>query len=291
MRSMTGFGLGRVQLGEGHLALEIRSLNHRFQEVRVRATSTELGGLTFVVEQLCRQRLGRGRYDVAVRVEGTPFGTPELDVDRARSVYADLCRLRDAVAPGERVPLSLLTTVPDLFAPRAPEAQEDARQALEKAFDLAIGRLDRMRRQEGEALGADLRSRLARVREIHASIQARLPELERAYRDRIADRVRRLVSDSGAAADPHRLEVEVALLAEKSDVEEELVRLDSHFSQFAALVEASEPVGRRMDFLLQEITREANTIGSKCQDAQLAHTVVEMKAEIERMREQVQNVD
>src|SRR5262249_49739207 len=138
---------------------------------------------------------------------------------------------------------------------------------------------------------SELDARLSSARRLRAQIAERGSELVTAYRARLRERTDRLLADNGIQVDPGRLEAEIVLLAERSDVTEELVRLDSHFSQFAQLLDSTEPVGRRLDFLLQEIGRESNTIGAKSQDAPIAHLVVEMKAELERIREQVQNVE
>jgi uncharacterized protein (TIGR00255 family) len=148
-----------------------------------------------------------------------------------------------------------------------------------------------MRRQEGEALLRELSARLASARKLRATISLRGPEMLDGYRTRLRDRLDRLLSESGVQVDAGRLEAEIVILADRSDVTEELVRLDSHFDQFTRLLNADGPVGRRLDFLLQEIGRESNTIGAKSQDAPIAHLVVEMKAELERIREQVQNVE
>jgi uncharacterized protein (TIGR00255 family) len=144
---------------------------------------------------------------------------------------------------------------------------------------------------EGDALKRELTLRLAAVEALRKELDASSGHMLASYRVRLSDRLERLLRDGSARLDPGRLEAEVAILADRSDVTEELVRLASHFDQFEKLLAASDPVGRRLDFLLQEIGREANTIGSKCQDAKLSHFVVEMKAEVERMREQVQNVE
>lgn len=288
MRSMTGFGVGRAPMGQGRLSVEVRSLNHRFLEVRVRMPqeATDLG---FYVEQLCRDRLQRGRYDITVRLEGAA-APPNIDLARGEAAYAALCKLRDAVAPDAEVPLSLLAQVPDLMVSRALDS-DAVQQAIDAALTEAIGRLDEMRKTEGQSLAKELMALLAQARVLRDRILERSPELLRLHHTRLRERVSRLVQDLALAVDPGRIEAEVALLADRSDVTEELTRLASHFEQFEDLLQDEKPVGRRLDFLLQEIGREANTIGAKSQDAPLAHTVVELKAEIERMREQVQNVE
>jgi uncharacterized protein (TIGR00255 family) len=290
MRSMTGFGLGEAPLDNGKLAVEIRGVNHRFLDVRVKL-SRELGELSGFVEQLARERLARGRYEIAMRVDGLCLGAPVLDRDRARLAYRSLCELRDELAPGQDVPLSLLTALPDLFVSAADREVERLREAAREAFATAARALDGMRTHEGRALRDDLAARLECVRRIAAVIEQRAPEVVDTHRRRLRERAERLRAAAEIDVDAGRLEQEIALFAERSDVCEELTRLASHCSQFTALLSSDEAVGRRLDFLLQEMAREANTVGAKSPDAPIAHAIVDLKAEIERMREQVQNVE
>jgi uncharacterized protein (TIGR00255 family) len=290
MRSMTGFGLGEVPLGGGKLGLEIRAVNHRFLDVRVRVPR-DLGELSGFVEQVAREKLTRGRYEVALRIDGAGLVAPVLDRDRARAAYRALCELRDEVAPGSEVPLSLLGSMPDLFVSSIDRQLDSAQAATRAAFDAAVASLDAMREREGAALKEDLERRLGRIRELTREIEGRAPGVLDAHRRRLKDRAERLRSVVEAEVDRARLEQEIAMFADRSDVCEELTRLASHAAQLATLLASNDAVGRRIDFLLQEMAREANTVGAKSPDASIAHAVVEMKSEIERMREQVQNVE
>ena len=287
---MTGFGVGDAPLGEGRVVVELRALNHRFLDVRVRLPE-ELLDQNFFIEQLARESLARGRFDIGVRLEGAALPPPRFSVERARALYRGLAQLRDELAPGTELPVTALTGMPDLVTNPTTADSEGARTALKAAFETALVRLDEMRRQEGEALLRELSARLDSARKLRATISLRGPEMLDGYRTRLRDRLERLLSESGVQVDAGRLEAEIVILADRSDVTEELVRLDSHFDQFTRLLNADGPVGRRLDFLLQEIGRESNTIGAKSQDAPIAHLVVEMKAELERIREQVQNVE
>jgi uncharacterized protein (TIGR00255 family) len=290
MRSMTGYGLGEAPLSAGRLAVEIRGVNHRFLDVRVRLPR-ELGDLGSFVEQVAREKLTRGRYEVAVRIEGASLGAPVLDQDRARAAFKALSELRDELAPGAEVPLSILGSIPDLFVPSIEREIEQLRDAARAAFAAATTGLDAMRAREGAALRDDLVKRLDRVRTLARDVEARAPEVVEAHRKRLRERADRLRAATEIDVDSARLEQEIAMFAERSDVCEELTRLESHCSQFADLLGSEEAVGRRLDFLLQEMAREANTVGAKSPDAPIAHAIVEVKAEIERMREQVQNVE
>ncbi len=298
MRSMTGFGLGEAPVspagagpaGNGKLCVEIRSVNHRFCDVRVRVPR-ELGELSTFVEQLARERFSRGRFEVGVRVEGASLGAAVLDRDRARAAYRALSVLRDELAPGSEVPIGMLASIPDLFVPGVEREIETVRAAVKRAFDAAVESLDSMRRREGDALAGDLKKRLGEVRRLVREVEGRAPEVVESQRKRLRERADRLRLVAELGADGGRVEQEIALFAERIDICEELTRMDSHCTHFEGLLASADAVGRRLDFLLQEMAREANTVGAKSPDVPITHAIVEIKAEIERMREQVQNVE
>ncbi len=290
MRSMTGYGSGRAALGEGQVVLDIRTVNHRFLDVRVRLPS-RIQSRTPTVERVIRARLERGRVDVTARFEGQTLPQPTLDVDRARTIYAELAALRDALNPEEPLPLALLASVPDLFVINRTIDQKELERALEQAAAEACNTVMAMRDNEGEALAAELTERLLELGTSLEALKAAAPELLEARRTRLRDRLEVLLAGVDAELDPSRLEQEIAILADRSDIAEELVRLESHREQMLELIEnSSAPVGKRIDFLLQEMAREANTIGSKVQDGTLTSHVIALKACIEQMREQAQNV-
>jgi uncharacterized protein (TIGR00255 family) len=206
-------------------------------------------------------------------------------------VYGALLELRDALAPGTEVPFTAVTALPELVTAPPEFDQEALRAALRQAFDAALTDLDASRTVEGHALAADIAQHLSRCRALALEVRARAASLVEAQRARLSERLGRLLEGAAAKLDASRLEQEVALLADRSDIAEELARLTSHFDYFAATAASEGAVGRRLEFVLQEIGREANTIASKSQDAPIAHLVVELKTEIERIREQVQNVE
>lgn len=290
MRSMTGFGCGEAELDGHKLTCELRALNHRFLDVRVRMPD-ELISQAFYVEQLARERLSRGRFDVGVRLEDSG-GTARFSTARARAVYQSLLQLRDELAPGTEVPVAALASLPQLLIDTSRADGQGTEQALTGAFAIALSRLDEMREREGQALARELAERLNTLRQL--CVQAKLLSQGAAERQltRLRERVTRLLGEvNGGNPDAGRLETELALMADRSDVTEELVRLGSHFDQFEGLLSSAEPVGRRMEFLLQEMSREANTLGSKSQDVKLSHLVVDIKSQLEKIREQVQNVE
>lgn len=287
---MTGFGMGEAALGNGRVVLELRSLNHRFLEIRVRAPS-EIVGQSFYLEQLARERLSRGRFDLGVRLEGAALPSPHLSRERARAVFESLKEMRDLLAPGTELSLSAITALPELILESAALDVDALQKSLSAALGQALARLDEMRAHEGAALGKELRGRIDTARSLVQNIAQGAEGLAEAHRDRLQARVQRLLTDTGVRLDPGRLELEVALLADRSDVAEEIARLGTHFDHFEHALSQDGPQGRRLDFLLQEMAREANTIGSKAQDASLVHQVVALRTEIERIREQVQNVE
>jgi uncharacterized protein (TIGR00255 family) len=290
MQSMTGYGSGRAALGHGHVVLDLRAVNHRFLDVRVRLPA-RIQSRTSTVERVIRARLERGRVDVTARLEGQTLAQPTLDLDRARAVYGELAALRDGLNPDEPVPLALLSSVPDLFVIDRNIDEEALDRSLEQAALAACNAVEAMRAMEGEALASELGNRLSELGEHVAALRAALPEMVEGRRARLRDRLDTLLASVDAKLEPSRLEQEIAILADRSDVTEELVRLDSHRTQMLELVEnSSAPVGKRIDFLLQEMAREANTIGSKVQDGALTAHVIALRACIEQMREQAQNV-
>jgi uncharacterized protein (TIGR00255 family) len=289
MRSMTGFGCGEAELDGNKLTCELRALNHRFLDVRVRMPD-ELLSHAFYVEQLARERLSRGRFDVGVRLDESASAT-RFSVSRARAVYESLLELRDELAPGSEVPVAALASLPQLLLDTSRANSQGTEQALTGAFAIALSRLDEMREREGQALARELTERLTNLRSLCQQARELSSGAAERQLGRLRERVARLLSEVGGSPDTGRLETELALMADRSDVTEELVRLASHFDQFEALLADSEPVGRRLEFLLQEMSREANTLGSKSQDVKLSHLVVDIKSQLEKIREQVQNVE
>lgn len=290
MRSMTGFGVGRHALPPtGSLSVEIRTVNHRYLDVRVRLPS-ELEGAGMLVEQGVRSRLSRGRCDVSVFCEGgvSPL---RLDAERAERAYTDLCALRDKLSPNAEVPLSLLSVVPQLFVSGNASTREGLHMALESALSVAIDELEASREREGTRLQGQLRQHGERIASLVQAIGKRRDACIEGYRTRLSQRLSQLLGERSGGLDERRLEQEVALIVDRSDVTEELSRLRIHLEALDEMQRESGPVGRKIDFLLQEVGRELNTIGSKAQDATIARAVVEAKAELEKLREQVQNVE
>lgn len=289
---MTGFGSARAQVETEEISVEIRSVNGKFCEVKARLPR-ELQALEAEAVRRIKERLARGTIDLSVRrgaVQGQSIRTPRIDEALAGRVAHEFRELRDRLGLEGGVRLADVIAIPGVVAvEEAPPDPELAGQAMLLALEQALDHLIAMREREGEALRADLEARL-RLVEGHASQLSQVaPEALREQQERILQRVAELAGN--VTLDPQRLAQEIAILAERSDVAEELTRLESHVQQFRRLMDAPDPAGRRLDFLVQELNREANTTASKASWTGAAEITVELKAEIERIREQVQNVE
>ncbi|MEM8610016.1 MAG: YicC/YloC family endoribonuclease [Myxococcota bacterium] len=290
MRSMTGYGSGRAPLGDGHVVVDLRTVNHRYLDVRVRLPS-RIQTSAPTVERVIRGELERGRVDATARFEGRTLPQPELDADRATEVFRQLSELRDKLAPDEPIPLSLLASVPDLFSGQRVLDEDALTAALTAATTAACKAVRRMRETEGAALQKELGKLLDDVHASVVALERALPGVIDARRSKLRDRLEALLADVDVELQPTRLEQEIAILADRGDIAEELARLGSHRAQMLELLNGSKrPVGKRIEFLLQEIGREVNTIGSKIQDGTVTNLVIELKASVEQMREQAQNV-
>ncbi len=291
IKSMTGFGRGEWQ-GEGkRLEVEIKSFNHRFCDI-VTHLPRKLSSLEPRLRAFLKQRLSRGRIEVFVQVDESSLDEQRLEIDLklAKDYYGALRRLKETLGIPGAIQIDTMTVFREIFTRKDVEVDiEKEWVILQKPLEGALTGLERMRREEGQALREDFLQRLCRVEGIVAEVEKRGPNVLEACRDRLTERVREL--SGGLPIDPARLAQEVAFLAERADITEELVRIRSHVSQFREMLGDPEPMGRKLDFLLQEINREVNTIGSKANDAPSAQLVVEIKSELEKMREQVQNVE
>jgi uncharacterized protein (TIGR00255 family) len=291
LKSMTGFGAGRARAGDEEASVEIRAVNHKHLDIKVRLPR-ELGTLEPLVSQAVRARCSRGAVEVAVRRSSkVPAGSvPSVDAAMARAWREALGELARVLELPDVPTVSQMANQPGVI--RLEEAGVDlgsAGQALQAALTQALEALVGMREREGRALQDDLLERLGRVAALAGEVATLAPRTVEAYRARLHERVAELLR--GVPVDETRLIQETALFAERTDVTEEATRFASHVEQFRALLASPEPSGRRMDFLVQEMHREVNTTGSKSQSVEISTRVVELKAELERIREQVQNIE
>ncbi|SEU05267.1 YicC/YloC family endoribonuclease [Stigmatella erecta] len=291
LKSMTGFGAGRARVGDEEVSVEVRSLNHKFCEVKARLPR-DLSALEAGVVKQVKDRLARGSVEVQVKRQVvTASGTvPVVDVALAREYARAFRELASALGSPAEVSWTQVSTQPGVIRLEEKGMDvESASKAVLVALDQALGALEQMRQVEGESIRADLDARLKLIEGWSREVAALAPRAVEDYRQRLTERVAELAR--GVAVEPQRLAQEVAMFAERTDIAEEVTRLASHLEQFRALMASNEPAGRRMDFLVQEMHREVNTTGSKSQHAEISTRVVSMKAEVERIREQVQNVE
>ena len=297
IRSMTGYGRAEGRYKAVPIVVEVRSVNHRHCEILTRLPkSMQRHEERF--KSRVQSRLSRGRVDVSVSFNGEgDAGGQALRLDRglARQYLGVLKDLqRDLRLPGSP-DLAMIASYRDIIkTTEQPTDDQRAVAAAERVLEKALGALLSMRRDEGHALERDLSLRLEEIEQRLSAIRQRLPQIMKEHFDRLQVRVNRLLEGAqagSAALDPARVTQEVALLADRGDVSEEITRLESHLRQFRNFLRKSEPVGRSLDFLLQEINREVTTAGSKVGDLAVTQEILALKAELEKIREQVQNVE
>jgi len=287
IKSMTGYG----KSSGGGYTVEMRSVNHKFLDVSVKMPR-EVLALEARLKKAAGDRLSRGRVDVFINRDPGVGGGRNYSLNReAADQYVSLLReLKDSFGLDGEVDLGLLASFREIVTEdEASEDLEDVWTGLSRGVNEALDSLAAMRAEEGSTLYGDILSRADSLLGMVDAIEARSPEVVKAYAERLRERVAELAE--GVGLDEARLAQEVALMAERSDITEEVVRFRSHISQLRDMLDSDGPVGRKMDFLMQELNREANTMGSKSPDTEIAHTVVEIKAELEKIREQVQNVE
>ena len=296
IRSMTGFGESEIAIPAGRLRVELRTVNHRYLNVNARLP-VALARWEPEIREWLRRQFVRGHVNCTVRLERDQNGAGalglRLDLDRASAYVVLLEELRERYGLRGEADLALLSRFNDIFVRDEPEADqlEVSGDELREAIDRAAEATTVMRRDEGRRLQVDLDERFAAIEESLDEIERIAPARLEMERDRLRQAVEELTQ--GVAVDPARIAQEIAILAERWDINEELVRFRSHIALARDLLDgdSSEGVGKRLSFLVQEMHREANTIGSKANNAGIAHRVVAIKEEVERLREQVENVE
>jgi uncharacterized protein (TIGR00255 family) len=288
IRSMTGFGTADGTVGGARVTVDLRTVNHRFFNPSIKLPA-DFGRWEADVRDALRRRISRGHVSLTARSERT---TPAVTIDEARfGTYVELLRgLRDRFGLGGDVDLATVLRMPEVVATNG-DGEDGSAAELVRIVETAVDALDRSRRDEGERLAAVLLDRLAVIAAAVGRIRERAPARLLAQRERLRESVRQLAD--GVAVDEQRLAQEIAILADRLDVQEELDRFDAHIAAFRAAVADTghDPVGKRLGFLLQELLREANTTGSKANDAAIVQDVLVVKEELERIREQVENLE
>ncbi len=291
LRSMTGFGRGE-SCGQGKkFTVELKSVNHRFCEVVLRLPRNMVS-LEEPARRLIQSRISRGRIDGYFSAEECGEKSPVVKVDKAlaTSYYKAMEELKATLGLRDPVTIQHLINLPGLLVVDEPDEDEKTWWPLvAEALEQALDGLVEMRLAEGSQLEADLTRRLERIAELNEQIKTRAPLVVTEYHNRLTQRLKEWLPDT--PLDQARLAAEVAIFAERSSITEEVVRLASHLVQFRECLKSDGPVGRKLDFLIQEMNREINTIASKASDLEISRVVVEVKSELEKMREQVQNIE
>ncbi|MBE6732774.1 MAG: YicC family protein [Ruminococcaceae bacterium] len=288
---MTGFGRAKDTIGGMDITVEIKSVNHRYFEFFAK-TPRMAQFLEEKLKSFCQERISRGKVEVTVIIDNKNDDAVELEINK---VYADayisaLRQMSVVYSIPNDLKLSDLVGVSDLFSVKRQELDEAIiTEAVLSVADKALDNFIEMRRVEGERLKADVNSRAVFILEKVAFVEEKSPETVKAYRERIEQRVKELLEN--VQIDEQRLLTETAIFADRVAVDEETVRLRSHIKQLNDMLNEGGVIGRKLDFIVQEMNREANTIGSKCQNLEIGQTVVDIKSEIEKIREQIQNIE
>jgi len=290
IKSMTGYGRGQAQVDGLSFSVEIKAVNHRYGDINVKAPRV-LMPLESQIKKQVSAVLKRGKIDVFITQETTGAGTalPVVNEQLAEEYMKIFKGLTMRFDLSGGISLDLLLAQKDVLAVEdVSHDEQELASCLTEAIETALQSLLLMRQKEGEATAVDIRQRMALLAELLAKIVERAPQVPLEWQQKLKERLDRLGDDAG---DPQRVAQEIAIFADRCDISEEVTRFNSHLEQFEELLQNGEPVGRQMDFLVQELNREANTMGSKSNDAELTRHVVLLKSELEKIREQVQNIE
>ncbi len=291
VKSMTGYGRAVETVNGREFTVEVRSVNNRYLDCTVKLPRNLSFGED-AVKQAVKTSISRGKVDVfvSVRSEGAQETAVSLNKPMAEGYLAVLRQMRQEYGLAGEITVSMLAGLPDVFLLDKPPVDEEQLLAdFLSVVQKALANFDAMRSAEGTALAADLRGRGETILSLVEQVEAGSPQTVADYRARLEAKLKEVLANT--AIDESRILTEAAIFADKVAVDEETVRLRSHLNQMNTMLDAGGPIGRKLDFLLQEMNREANTIGSKCSDVRLARVVVEIKAELEKIREQTQNIE
>ena len=291
MQSMTGFGRAEKKTKSGMWTVEVSTVNNRFLEYTIRLPR-HLNTLEMRIRQLLAEKLNRGKITLSVNFEEAEASDTRFPINRtaARAYYRQLEDIRRELKIGQEITISDLLALPAVSLPDKEEVADDATwKVVEPVILKAVKELSTFRGKEGDALAKDMKQRLDLSRQLINKVEKESPEIVKALREKLLARLKELMTEP--VRDEMRLEEEIAYIADRTDVSEECTRFRSHLDQYAETLTRKEPVGKRLNFILQEMNREVNTIGSKCSDISISSTVIQLKEEIEKLREQVQNVE
>lgn len=290
LRSMTGFGRGNFIVGQREYLCEIRTINHRYCDISIKMPRI-YSCLENKIREVINQKIARGKVEVSIWVEdyGTEGRRVQLDEGLVDLYMEAFSLLKQKYNLNDEINLLLISRMPDIFTIKYEKDEDTVWKEMKQAVDQAIDNLIKMREEEGERLKKDLVEKIATLKKLVNQIEIRAPMVVEDYRNRLQSRIKEILVDF--PAEEGRLELEVAIFAERCNIDEELVRLKSHIEQMYKTLEMEQPVGRKLDFLIQEMNREINTIGSKANNLEITKIVVEVKSEIEKIREQIQNLE
>ena len=287
---MTGYGVGRVKREDGECLIEIKSLNNKYCDINIKNNFQSLE-IEQKIEKLIKDRVLRGKVNILVKVEN--YGLSEekiiLNEDVADSSYKNLKALKEKYKLKDEIGIDSMLKFRDIFTIVKEEETAKIWPLIEKTLNLALDSLLKMREKEGKALVTDIRKRVKKIQKLIDKIEKYAKSSPLDYQEKFLSKIKKLTE--GLNVDEGRIELEAAIFAEKTDITEEITRLKSHLIQFDELLNSEESVGRKMDFLTQEINREVNTIGSKTSDIEVTSLVVLVKSELEKIREQARNIE
>lgn len=291
IKSMTGYGRAEEMIDGKKITAEIKAVNHRYSDYSIRMPR-HLLALEDRVRKLASEYITRGKTDIYISVESFSEADREIVLNEAlaKSYIDALFKLRDSFGLRDDISVSSVSRYSDIFkTERVAVDEEKIWIEIKSVFTKALENFTAMREREGERILEDLKARASYMKELTNSIDKRAPEIVADYETRLYDKIKETLGDRNI--DEARVLTEVALFSDKVAINEELIRLGSHFEELNVILSGDEPAGRRLDFLIQEINREINTIGSKANDMEVAKTVVELKSELEKLREQIQNIE
>ncbi len=291
VKSMTGYGRAEQTLHDRKITVELRSVNNRYLDCSVRMPRLYLFAED-AIKTMVQKSISRGKVDVFITLDASAAEQMKVTVNRAVAdgYHTALKELAQTYGLQDDISVSLLSRFPDvLLVEKAEEDAEAVAKDICAVLEQALADFDQMRTREGQRLADDITSRAATIESLVSFVEERSPQTVSEYRNRLEERMREVLENT--QLDPSRILTEAAIFADKVAVDEETVRLRSHIAQLREMLSKGGATGRKLDFLIQEFNREANTIGSKCNDIQISRQVVDIKAEIEKIREQVQNIE
>lgn len=290
--SMTGYGKGQYENDMYRFKVEIKSVNHRYMDINIRSPR-QIAYLDESIKRQVKKVLSRGKIDIYIHMDYLKESEVDVEVDNdlAVSYYNAMLEIKKSLNLSSEIEVKDILNVSDVIKTKKKEIDEDdVWQVLEGAFNLALDSIVKMRKKEGDELKENIALKGANIEKLIKTIETRSPVVVLEYKRKLNERIKELLEDD-IEVDKEKLSTEVAFFADKANIDEEIVRLKSHLKQLYSILEEETPIGRKLDFLIQEFNREINTIGSKSSDNIVTSNVVELKSEIEKIREQIQNIE